>query len=34
MNAKLTHVPLAVSDQDRALEYYMTKAAALPGWVP
>jgi catechol 2,3-dioxygenase-like lactoylglutathione lyase family enzyme len=22
MNAKLTHVPLAVSDQDRALEYY------------
>ncbi len=22
MNAKLTHVPLGVSEQDRALEYY------------
>lgn len=25
MNARLTHVPLAVSDQDRALEFYTTK---------
>lgn len=25
MNAKLTHAPLAVSDQDRALEYYTKK---------
>ena len=25
MNRKLTHVPLAVSDQGRAFEYYTTK---------
>jgi catechol 2,3-dioxygenase-like lactoylglutathione lyase family enzyme len=25
MNAKLTHVPLAVTEQDRALEYYTKK---------
>jgi len=25
VNARLTHVPLAVSDQERALEFYVTK---------